>query len=1018
MALLVERRLDGADLAAAQVHLDDCEWCRAVAAALVRREPIADGSTTVVRLRGGAASPAEEESEANAAGWGPRGLRLRGGAASPAEIDEVLEVGDRVGRYVVVDVLGKGGMGTVYAAFDPDLDRKIALKVLRRGTAAADDERARMQREAQALARVSHPSVVAVHDVGTHDDRVFIAMEFVAGGTSSSWLRERARTWREVVALLAGAGRGLAAAHAAGLVHRDIKPDNILVDAAGRARVSDFGLAFAAQRAAVEATQPDLARHAVGLDEPLTRTGAVVGTPAYMAPEQLSGQVVTARSDQFSFCATVYEALYGVRPYPGTSVEAIAAAMRGGRIADPPSDRGVPKRVRAAVVRGLAIDPAARHPSMEALLAALDRAPRHRRWIAAAAGVVALGGAAAAGALVLGGGDPAPCGGGEAELATAWSPEKARAVRVAFTAVGKGFATDEVDAVIERLDTAGRAWVAGQRRACEDTRVRRVYDEAVLALRVDCYAAKKRRLGAVVDSLVRADAAVAERALDAATRVGAMAACDDVAALRSLTPVPEDPTKRAAAATLASELDVVEGTVVAAGETPQLHHTLEGLVARARVVDHAPLLARSLLALASVGQYLGDEEGAIAQMREAIAAADRGKDDRTRFLALAGLIAVVGEFRRVEARELVPQAEAALARVGLDPELEVKWMNVRASHLLDEGDPRAAAALYLEIATRREQIEGPGSPQVADPLMNAAFAMTSFAPPAEALAVVRRAIAIYTAHWGARHPKTANARSQEALILEQTGQAVAGIAVMEEVLAVDEAAFGPDNPRLAADLSIAAGLSRIASKYDDARRYYARSLAIREAALGPDHPLCAEVKLGLAQIAMETSDPDAALALLADTERIVIATMGADDQFMSAVHYTRGYAYRAQGKHAEALAAFRLGYAVDAAIVGADAPQLAEPLDYMAHELLALGRGKEAVPLLETAVALRETVDVDPYDLAIIRMDLARAYAAVGRDADARARLAEAAPVLRAHANPEEVAGVEALEKQLGSANR
>jgi serine/threonine protein kinase len=239
---------------------------------------------------------------------------------SPLPEPEPLARGTQVGRYVLLDAVGSGGMGVVYAAYDPELDRKVAIKLLRfdrLGSEAGERDRLRLQREAQAIARLSHPNVVHVYDVGTFGDQVFVAMEFVAGRTLRQWAEEEPRPWREVVDRFALAGRGLAAAHAAGLIHRDFKPDNVLLGDDGRVRVVDFGLA----RPAGQQPAPEGERTPSGgtLAHPLTEWGVVVGTPAYMAPEQLRGEASDERSDQLSFCVSLYETLYGERPFPGGS---------------------------------------------------------------------------------------------------------------------------------------------------------------------------------------------------------------------------------------------------------------------------------------------------------------------------------------------------------------------------------------------------------------------------------------------------------------------------------------------------------------------------------------------------------------------------------------------------------------------------------------------------------------------------------------------------------------------------
>jgi formylglycine-generating enzyme required for sulfatase activity len=355
---------------------------------------------------------------------------------SQVEADEPdLAIGAHIGRYVILERVGNGAMGVVYGAYDPELDRKIALKLLRRiGAGAAPLARARMMREAKAMARLSHPNVAAVHDVGVVDDRVFLATEFLSGGTVHSWLGTAPRSWREIVAVFAAAGRGLAAAHAEGLVHRDFKPDNVLLDKDGRARVVDFGLARNIEAAAAESKHGgrgtvDLAgeskrregqvgdgssplstpkfdpNRTTGVDmspsdklDKLTRTGALMGTPAYMAPEQFLGDASDERSDQFSFCVALYEALYGQRPFDGDTLLSLSVSVTSGHLRPLPKDRDVPTWIRRAVLRGLRLKREERYPSMATLIAALENDPavKSRRQLVA----VVLGGVVLASALV------------------------------------------------------------------------------------------------------------------------------------------------------------------------------------------------------------------------------------------------------------------------------------------------------------------------------------------------------------------------------------------------------------------------------------------------------------------------------------------------------------------------------------------------------------------------------------------------------------------------------------------
>ncbi|MBA2539002.1 MAG: protein kinase [Deltaproteobacteria bacterium] len=319
---------------------------------------------------------------------------------SPSQVallpTRTLTVGDKVGRYLILTTLGTGGMGVVFAAYDPQLDRKVALKLLRAGlNYNTKDARTRLRREAQAIAQLSHPNVVSVYDVGeTEGGDLYIAMEFVEGDTLTQWLKKYPRTSREIVDVFLQAARGLIAAHGSGLLHRDFKPDNVLVGSDSRVRVTDFGLARSVMT-------PEDPKGAVGittaLNVDLTATGTVLGTPRYMAPEQLTGPDIDARADQFSFCVALYEALFGQHPLPGaTSV----SMLEKGDLAFPPPDIAkVPPAVVKAVMRGLEKERAKRFPTMALLVTELTPLPVRtpaRYAVTVLAAIVLVGGVTAA----------------------------------------------------------------------------------------------------------------------------------------------------------------------------------------------------------------------------------------------------------------------------------------------------------------------------------------------------------------------------------------------------------------------------------------------------------------------------------------------------------------------------------------------------------------------------------------------------------------------------------------------
>ncbi len=335
----VTDRLDELSQAEVEAHLDTCATCMDLLVELVRFE-----------------------AEAERSPW-PRH-------------DEELEVAESAlfGKYDLEAVVGQGAMGTVYAAHDKTLDRKVALKILR---PHADDggARARLTRESRAMARLSHPNVVTVYDAGEQGDRLYIAMELFARSTLASWLREERPGWKDALALLLRAGEGLVAAHAAGLVHRDFKPENVLLGAASetprRVVVTDFGLVAARQGEPAAETREGESAGASAAEVALTRTGVIIGTPRYMSPEQFEGGVVDARSDQFSFAVTAYEAIYRQHPFAGRTMEELRRAVLGGEVVPPPVDTPVPAAVHRSLLRALAVDPSRRHASLAALLGEL-----------------------------------------------------------------------------------------------------------------------------------------------------------------------------------------------------------------------------------------------------------------------------------------------------------------------------------------------------------------------------------------------------------------------------------------------------------------------------------------------------------------------------------------------------------------------------------------------------------------------------------------------------------------------
>ncbi|MFP2933066.1 serine/threonine-protein kinase, partial [Pyxidicoccus sp. 3LG] len=492
-------------------------------------------------------------------------------SSPPMDAGLILERGTRVERYLVLKPVGQGGIGVVYAAYDPELDRKVALKLLRPDKAdpGVADGAAGLLREAQAMARVSHPNVITVHDVGTVGERVFIAMEFILGQNLQEWGRQKPPpTPQEVLRVFLQAGQGLLAAHRVGLVHRDFKPANVLLGRNGRVCVTDFGLARLTPLTHEDEETPlheaDAWVRASGpqLSAPLTQAGLVKGTPHFMPPEQYLGSGVDARTDQFSFCASLYWALYRKHAVvPRLMVEAATQAVRRQGEAPPgtetwrllphdtakvpPADARVPSRVRNAVMRGLSLHPEDRFPSMEALLEELawEQRRSHRRgaWVA-----LGLLGAAAAGTGLAFHRQSQVCAGADSLVASVWGPAERQKLEAAFSATGRPFASESALGVTRLLDAYAGQWARLHTEACEATRVRGEQTEELLSLRMVCLERRRKSLGALVGLFTGADGKVVERAVDATAALPGLEECRDIESLAEQPPLPADPSRRAA----------------------------------------------------------------------------------------------------------------------------------------------------------------------------------------------------------------------------------------------------------------------------------------------------------------------------------------------------------------------------------------------------------------------------------------------------------------------------------------
>jgi hypothetical protein len=651
-----------------------------------------------------------------------------------------------VGRFIVIEQIGAGGMSTVFSAFDTVLDRRIALKFL---AAPQRQTWPRLFQEASLMARLQHPNVVTVYDVGELAGSPYIAMELVEGDTLDGWAAARERSTAEKLRVMAAAARGLAAAHDAGIVHRDVKPQNILV-AGDRVLVTDFGIS-------------------VRMDD--DAGGDIVGTPSYMAPEQFEGGVIDQRTDVFGFCATLYHLLYGTRPFPGTSVERVRERIFEGQVEPPPASAKVPGRLHRLVTSGLAVDPRNRPQDLDELAALLVRQQPSRRW-RAAAGIAGLGvlGAAFWGGAYLRARPERQCRAGAAAIDQVLSARQRDRLRAHFSASGQAGLWD---ATRRGLEAFTERWRAMYQNACTAMYVERRQSSAVFDVRMDCLRSRRVELEALVQALGEAATGKLIEGPSAASRLSPVSGCDG---LELADRAPGDPPSR-------QRLERVEGLLARAlsqgllADRRQAAAIAEQAVAEARSVGHQPLLARALLRAALLTMELGgsavaggESDGASARaarlLEESVLVAERGHDDHRRAAALRALVMV--SVRRGERREAEMYARLASAAIdGLgDPPEE------RAAYLLDEGWRKRAFGLSDGAAEFERSLElRQRVLRADDPDLVASWTAVCLAERDEAASrsCHAKVLAAATASLGAGHPDVAQIQANLRAALPAAG---------------------------------------------------------------------------------------------------------------------------------------------------------------------------------------------------------------------------------------------------------
>jgi serine/threonine protein kinase/tetratricopeptide (TPR) repeat protein len=890
---------------------------------------------------------------------------------------------------VILELLGKGGMGVVYKAYDPGLGRSIALKVLStQGTSQALFER-RLLREAQALARLSHPNVITVHDVGAVDAGVFVAMEFVEGSTLRQWLRDRQRSNREIVDAFVAAGEGLAAAHRAGLVHRDFKPDNVMVGSDGRVRVLDFGLARAAWNEAGEPAEEDESAAAAGQEEAssarsepdsssvrasaptegvdvvdppgalgsggaitstsrwndhfshqLTHVGAVMGTPRFMAPEQHLGRAVDERADQFSFCVSLYGALYGTAPFAGRTTTEMRDAVLSGKVGDAPSDARVPGWQRQVLLRGLAVEPSKRYPSMSELLDALRRDPRAKRMRWVRFGVAALAVSAAAfGWRQQRRHQVRLCESAGSRLAGIWDDGVKDKVRGAFAATRAPYASETFRRIEGLLDRYANDWTAIRTDACEATQLRGEQSPQLMDLRMACLDRRAAEFAALSAVYQQADTSVVERAVQAANGLGDLKACSDASALLAAGKhEPTAPEQKKELSALRAELVRVKANVNA-GRYARAVEEVAPLVERARRLGFEPATADALLLSARAKASAGKLEESLREASEAALEADAGGDDAMRVkagTALVGWLSSMGRFDEAERTSVV--AEAALRRTGQTGG-RAEWLVATSTFLSRRGQLEESARRdreALEVA-RREDLS------------------------LEQIAEIQRHLATMEARLG--HVPEAKALNEEAdqMVIRALGP--------EHPLRIK---FLGDRSFIVGAANDGLGMARYAEE--------AIALALRVA---PDHGGLSVAYSNACSARASLHEYEVALPECEAGVEATIRLFGKDSINLTYAYANRGDALAGLERYQDAIASYQSAIDIHERTKTQDDSDYPYAVIMQAKAVLDSGKARTAVPMIERGLSILETalgsVSTIEQRRGTARFSLARALFQLGQ---------------------------------------
>jgi serine/threonine-protein kinase len=868
----LQGRLAPQEAASLEEHVDQCSTCRRSFAELAH-------SSLVETARATTQDPAGEPEE------------------------QVLPtVGDYVGRFEIIEQLGKGGMGIVFLARDPDLDREVCLKFLRRNTSS--EEESRVLREARSMARLSHPNVVTVYEVGKFNDRLFVVMEYVEGMNLREWLIQNKPNWRMVLDVFTSAAKGLAAAHQAGVVHCDFKPDNVLLaqdkDQVRRVLVGDFGLAYFQtpdHPKKLEKIQIDNQ----GLLDTITIAGKLPGTPAYMAPEQIQGQQVDIKSDQFSFCVALFEALYDARPFGGKNLAAIEENILAGRIDYPSRKPALPGWLKEIFIVGLNPDPDQRHASMAELANLLSKKLNKNKRLISAAIAFAL--MLVVLMVVVWLGHPQPCPGAEDKLVGIWDKSRKTTLKKSFLATKLPFAQQTFVTTAKALDDYRQTWLKQHQAACLAGQVRQETSLELLDRRMECLDQRLQEFKIVTDYLSRPDNEIVSKAIDITGNMTSADICFEADALASLAPIPKDVDTKKAVQKTRAKMKKLEA-MLDSGKIKPLLNLAQEIDKEADQIEFVPLKAESLYWLGKVQRTMGKPRPAKKTFDQAIRLGMAADHQRLVALSWIELVKLIGVdlAQPKEAIQLADTTLVMLDRLAADEELKADLLFSQAKVSSFAGQPEKVKDKFqaaLEIFERRFGTNHPKTLGVrAQHIINVLISLGEFA---RAQKEIEKVQIVLKESYGLEHPKNILLLWYQAVVQNALGNYQKEKELAKKALSLSEKIYGPKHPQTALCHQGVGQSGGYMEDLSNKLQHIKKALAINQEVFGPQHPYVTDNYRTLASIYNEAGQYQKAKVAIQKSIEIAESVLGDDHYSVYQSYSVLAYIQKDQGKLDEAL---------------------------------------------------------------------------------------------------------------------